>query len=347
MNSHADMQRRLAAYCGGDLEPAERQLVEQHLAACPACRAELVDLQTALRLIRSTPEVDPPPWLTVRVMARIREQQAGKRSWLQRMFFPLHIKLPLEAIALLMVCVSGYYLSRSVETGLNLTARRQLQEMPAQQVPVTTPPTSQLPAGGNKSEQPAAAEPQTAVQPAAAPKPAPRQEGLPDQTPPHIPTAPAPVPYAPAPPAFRDQQGGKAESMKVTPAAESSNRSLERAPEGKSNGSRSDERQRDAAAPAPAGRAAGAPSTLSLPQAMVRLNVDDPSAAPALIREALLRSGGTITEEPGTPGRRLKARIPAARQDELLQRLERLGRIVERPATTPPGAQLLELTIRW
>ena len=70
MNSHAGIQRLLPAYCDGDLEPTERKLVEQHLAACPSCRAELANLQTALRLIRSTPEVDPPPWVAARIMAR-------------------------------------------------------------------------------------------------------------------------------------------------------------------------------------------------------------------------------------------------------------------------------------
>jgi hypothetical protein len=75
--------------------------------------------------------------------------------------------------------------------------------------------------------------------------------------------------------------------------------------------------------------------------------VDAPQAAPALIREALLRSGGTIVEEPGPSLQRLKARIAAARLNELLQRLERLGRITERPATPPAGTQLLELTVQW
>lgn len=343
MNSHAEIQRLLPAYCGGDLEPAERKLVEQHLAACPSCRAELANLQTALRLIRSTPEVDPPPWMAARIMARIREQQTEKQSWLRRMFFPLHIKLPLEVMALLVVCVGGFYLSRTVETNLEQAARQQLQEPPAQQAPSP----AQLAARGEKTKPTAAKQPRSTAPPSAIPQPAPRGEGTPFGTAPPTPATPAPAPYAPAPPAYRDQQGDKAEPMKASPAGEPYNRALEQAPEVKSKSSRSVERRVDAATPAPAGRAAGVPAPPALPQSTVRLSVDDTSAAPAMIREAVLRSGGDILEEHEMRGQRLKVRIPAARQNELLQRLERLGRITERPVTPPPGTQLLELTVQW
>ena len=333
MNSHAEVQKRLSAYCGGDMEPAERQLVEQHLAACPPCRAELGDLQTALRLLRTTAEVDPPPWLTARIMANIREQQAEKRSWLQRIFLPLHIKLPLEAIALVMVCVSGYYLSRTVETDLQSTGRQQLQEIPAQQAPLPSQAPVQPPAGSEKAPPSAATPPQGAVPPPAAPQQIRRQEYLPARKPPQTQTAPAPTTYAPAPPAYRDQDGGKAETMKA-------------APEMKLKSSRSPEHGSDAAAPAAAGRAVGAPAGSILPQAVVRLSVDDSSAAPAMIRETVLRSGGTVVDERELTGRRLRVRIPAVRQHELLDRLERLGRIMARP-DLPSGAELLELTIQW
>jgi hypothetical protein len=147
---------------------------------------------------------------------------------------------------------------------------------------------------------------------------------------------------------LKDQYGGKAESMKAAPAAESSNRAQEGAPEMRlMKKNRSFERSSDGAAPAATGRAAGTPAGLALPQVAVRLIVDDPSAAPALIREAVSRSGGSITEEQGPAGHRLTIRIPAARQTELLERLQRLGRIVERPAPPPAGTQLLELTIQW
>ena len=342
MSSHGDIQRRLSAYCGGDLEPAERQLVELHLAECPTCRAELADLQTTLHLVRTTPEIDPPPWMTARIMTRIREQQTEKRSWLQRFFFPLHIKLPLEVIALLMVCVSGYYLTRTVETNLEQTRQQQLQEAPAQPAPAPASPPAQQPDGNDARKRVS----ESSAKKDATQTVAPESVHQPEYRP--APAAPiTPPAYAPPPPALRDQQGDKTEPMKAAPAAESYNRALEVAPERKMKSSRSAERQADTAAPAAAGRTAGAPAGMALPQALVRLNVDDPAAAAAVIREALLRSGGEIVNERDVTGRRLTVRLPAARQKELLERLERLGRITERPVPPPASAQVLELTIQW
>jgi hypothetical protein len=147
---------------------------------------------------------------------------------------------------------------------------------------------------------------------------------------------------------MNDQDSGKTGSMKTAPAAEPANRARETTLELKMlMEKRSPERNLDAAAPAAAGRVGAAPAGPALPQAMVRLTVNDASSAPALIRVAVLRSGGSIAEEPGTPAQRLKTRIPAARQKELLDRLQLLGRITERPAPPPAGAQLLEMTIQW
>jgi hypothetical protein len=342
MNSHEEIQRRLPAYSGGDLEPAEHQLVEQHLADCPACRAELADLLTALDLIRSTPEVNPPPWMTARIMARIREQQTEKRSWLQRIFLPLHIKLPIEALALLLVCISGYYISRSVESDLRQPTQQQLQESPVQLSPIPAQAPG-LPQAKEEKKKPS-----TDHQPIyATPKPLLRQENLPDQTPPFTPGTPSPATLVPAPPAYRNQYDKKSESMKAAPAAESGNRALEATVEKKTKSSISGERNGSATAVAPAGRFAGSPADLPMPQASVRLSVYDPAMALSIIREAVFRSGGNITEDAGASGVQLKIRIPPERHNELLERLQRAGRIVERSVKPSGEAQLLEVTIQW
>jgi anti-sigma factor RsiW len=342
MSSHGDILRRLSAYCGGDLEPAERQQVELHLAECPTCRAELADLQKALHLVRTTPEINPPPWMTARIMSRIRKQQTEKRSWLQRFFFPLHLKLPLEVIALLMVCVSGYYLTRTVETNLEQTRQQQLREAPAQSAPAPASPPAQQSDGNDAMKRAIESSTKKDTTQTVAPESVPQPEYRPALTVPVTPPT-----YAPPPPAFRYQQGDKAESLKAAPAAESYNNALEAAPEKKMKSSRSAERQSDAAAPAATGRTAGAPAGMALPQAVVRLNVDDPAAAAAVIREAVLRSGGEIINDRDVSGRHLTVRLPTARQKELLDRLERLGRITERPGLPPASAQSLELTIQW
>jgi hypothetical protein len=125
--------------------------------------------------------------------------------------------------------------------------------------------------------------------------------------------------------------------MKAAPSADSYIRALEKVPEKKMKNNRSLERKSDS----------GVPSGIMLPQAFVRLSVHDPSTAPAMIREAVFRSGGSITKDHVPPFRHIEVHIPGQRQNELMENLQRLGRVTERPVSPPGGTQELEVTIQW
>lgn len=341
MNDHEDIRKLLSAYCSRDLDSARTARVAQHLDTCAACRSELADLKAALRLIRTSPEVEPPPWLAARVMARLKEQQAQQRSWLQRLFFPLHVKLPLEAMALLMICVTGYYLSRSVQTELKQPAERQLRDIPAQPLPI------QEQYGSGRRGPPSALRPQPNPSPPVIPKAAEQPVARPPQA---VPLAPAP--HVPAPPAPKEEPSAPAagngiEAMKAEPAADSYDRHREIVSETKRKAAKGALRnEAESLSAAPPSRAAVAPSGLFLPQITVQLDMTDPSAAPGAIREALISAGGTITDESELQRHRIKARIPAARMGELLGRLEQLARIRERP-TPPADIREVEVSVQW
>jgi len=137
--------------------------------------------------------------------------------------------------------------------------------------------------------------------------------------------------------------------MKAVPAAEPYNRALDSVAEKKAKSVRSPDSRSETvapAAPAAVDRAAGAPAGVLVPRAILRLTPDDPATAGASLREAVIRSGGSIVDERDLPARQLKVRIPAARIQEFQNQLERLGRITERPAPQS-GTHLLEVTIQW
>lgn len=347
MNHHDDIRKLLSACSGGDLEPAERLRVEKHCAECAACRAELADLQTALRLIRATPEVEPPPWLATRVMARVREQQLNKRSWLQRIFFPLHIKLPLEALALLLVCVSGYYMARNVENELQQPAVREETVVATQE-------------SGKRVEVPAEA-PKAAPSPSAPPVPAANKEPGTEVKAPPRPAAPkaadqaAPqhvqersgspstqFPFVPAPPTMKEER--------AAPSAEPLSGSANSLP-----GSRKSKAAKRARSAEPAMGGFGAADSVKAtseaagvaqPQIRIRLSLTTPSSAPESLMEAITLSGGSMIDDGHPRPRTLKARIPSPRMNELLERLGRLGKVVELPQPQD-AAGIVELEIGW
>jgi anti-sigma-K factor RskA len=60
------------AYAVDALDAEEKALFEQHLAACPACQAEVAGLREATASLAQSVETDPPPALRDRVLAEIR-----------------------------------------------------------------------------------------------------------------------------------------------------------------------------------------------------------------------------------------------------------------------------------
>src|SRR5919199_1642583 len=56
----AHVRDELSAYLDGELAPAARQAVDEHLAACAECRAELESLRQTRDLLRALPPVAPP-----------------------------------------------------------------------------------------------------------------------------------------------------------------------------------------------------------------------------------------------------------------------------------------------
>jgi hypothetical protein len=61
----------LSAYVDGELAAEERRAVEDHLAACPGCRAELDGMRRVASRLRSLERAAPPPLLADRVARRV------------------------------------------------------------------------------------------------------------------------------------------------------------------------------------------------------------------------------------------------------------------------------------
>src|SRR5512134_1149108 len=108
------IQQKIADYIEGTLPPDEKKQVEEHLAVCEQCRLYAADIRRTMGSLNSLEEVPPPPWLTQKVMQRIRAEAQPKRGLFQKLFFPLHIKLPLEAAATLLIAGAAVLIIKSM-----------------------------------------------------------------------------------------------------------------------------------------------------------------------------------------------------------------------------------------
>jgi hypothetical protein len=82
---------------------------------CEHCKAALSELIKTREILRNLEKVEPPPWFTQKTMNRIREEAESKKSLFQRIFYPLHIKIPLEALTTCLVVVLALFVYKNTE----------------------------------------------------------------------------------------------------------------------------------------------------------------------------------------------------------------------------------------
>lgn len=145
MTRCGDTENKLSAYLEGDLSPGEKTLIEEHLAHCAQCSATLSELKKTGDLLHSLEAVDPPPWFTQKVMARVREEKASKKGLFEKLFYPFHIKIPIEVMATCLVAILVFSVYRTTAPELKVFHEPQELSTTVPQEPVrkghdTAPP---------------------------------------------------------------------------------------------------------------------------------------------------------------------------------------------------------------
>jgi anti-sigma factor RsiW len=74
-------EQLLGAYHDGELNPTDRARVEQHLAQCPTCSAELARLRQASQLLREYPFQDITPDELTQLHQAIDESNEDQFVW--------------------------------------------------------------------------------------------------------------------------------------------------------------------------------------------------------------------------------------------------------------------------
>ena len=110
-----NIKEKLSAYIEGDISSEEKMLVDEHLRSCQKCNESLAELKKTVDYVRSLEDIEPPAWLLQKVMAGIKSgAKPGKGIW-QKLFYPLHIKLPIEAVTAILIAVTAMYIFKNIQ----------------------------------------------------------------------------------------------------------------------------------------------------------------------------------------------------------------------------------------
>ncbi len=149
-----DIREQLSAYLEGTVSPEDRAAIEDHLKSCSLCSEALSDLSKTLECVKNLEEVAPPPWLTQKVMARIRAEARPGKSLFRRLFYPLHVKLPIEAVATVLVVGLALYVYRDIAPEVKLAQvpveKSAPEVLPEERKPMTAPSPEGASKGGDR-----------------------------------------------------------------------------------------------------------------------------------------------------------------------------------------------------
>jgi len=140
-----DIQKRLSAYIEKVVSSKQKAAIDAHLRQCKRCRQDLADLKRTIKYVQQLKDVEPPRWLAQRVMARVRAEAEEKPGIVKRLFYPIHIKIPLEAIAVIFLAVGTIYIFKTMQPQMQLA-----------RIPTETKEMAPAPATAPKKEAPAA-----------------------------------------------------------------------------------------------------------------------------------------------------------------------------------------------
>lgn len=115
-----DTQKRLSAYIEKAVSPQHKTAIDAHLKKCKRCRQAVAELKKTVAYVQHLEEIEPPRWLAQRVMARVKAEAEEKAGIAKRLFYPLHIKLPLEAIAVIFIAVGTLYIFKTMQPQMQL-----------------------------------------------------------------------------------------------------------------------------------------------------------------------------------------------------------------------------------
>jgi hypothetical protein len=349
-----EIENRLPAYLENLLSPEEKKNIEGHLASCPGCNRTSEALKKAEEIVQDLTEVEPPPFFEQRIMSRVREEAAQKQGILRKLFYPLYIKVPIQAFATILVAVIAFSVYRTGEPELKhltpptitlnepakdqtTSESRKAPVAPAAVTPVIRTPAENLP----EKKQPRFVAPAIengakTDQASVSPSPLQEERGL------------SMKPAAPAAMKAREKESLTLRAETLSKAQDRAGRqeadqSFETSlPEYKRKGKMTS----IGAAPAPSQITAATPGKRSA--LGLTIQVKDVPVAVQEVEERLAQANGRIIERQRRDGREfLKAEVAAQNLAAFLDRIEAIGRVKmeKSPRDVPDGIVTVKIEI--
>jgi anti-sigma factor RsiW len=110
---HNEIRHALSDYLDGSLPSSERTAVEEHLKKCSACSDALSELKKTIDHLKGIEQIEPPAGMMQKIMARVREEDAKKKSVWRYWFFPF--RFPVETVGLVLLAMTALFIYTNMQ----------------------------------------------------------------------------------------------------------------------------------------------------------------------------------------------------------------------------------------
>jgi hypothetical protein len=110
---HNEIRHKLSEYIDDAVTPQERATIDDHLKTCTTCSNALAELRKTIEQVKQIEDIEAPVWMTRKIMANVRSDAEERKGFFHRLFYPLAVKLPIQAVAVLFLTVTVYYIYSS------------------------------------------------------------------------------------------------------------------------------------------------------------------------------------------------------------------------------------------
>jgi hypothetical protein len=102
---------RFSSLLEKDLDPLEEEMIREHLTSCLECQRDLKKFEKTIQWVRSVQEVEVPDGLLNEIYEKMEKPRRKIPS------FPLLLKLPIQAVAMVAIIFFVLYLTKMVPFG--------------------------------------------------------------------------------------------------------------------------------------------------------------------------------------------------------------------------------------
>lgn len=103
-----EVKRKLSEYIDGSLSAGDAEPIREHLEDCDGCSEAFRSMSRVISFMKGMDRAAAPPDFLSRLNARLEDEKPFF-PFLRRLFYPLHVKLPLELAAVAAALVLLYY----------------------------------------------------------------------------------------------------------------------------------------------------------------------------------------------------------------------------------------------